>query len=350
MDFGIFNLMQHRHTATPAQSIIQDAVRLAQVADDLGLAGVWTAEHHFSNYSLCPSPLVMAAHLAGVTKRIRVGTAVLIASLYQPARVLAEIGFVDNLSNGRLDVGLGSGYQPFEFERFGADLSKSKEHIVELLDMIELGLGRPHFSYQGRHHTQPDTAISAQPVQKPRPPVWVATSDAAITRRALQADHAVFISGVLGGSRRLGGLRQVIDDEAMKLGKDPRTRKVGLLRFVFASESKREVEHYAECARYQQRIAISLRSRTERLTDNYMVEEQPFADELPFERILANLPVGDPETCAERLVRDIRAARPDHIAMYCQVGDMERAVCERSLELFQTKVLPLLERELRRSD
>lgn len=69
------------------------------------------AEHHFSNYCVCPSPLVMAAACARITRRIRLATGVLVLPLYHPARLIAEIGMVDAVSGGRLSVGVGSGYR-----------------------------------------------------------------------------------------------------------------------------------------------------------------------------------------------------------------------------------------------
>ena len=83
----------------------------------------WYAEHHFNNYSLLPSPLMMVAHWRARPRRIRLGTAVCILPLYHPQRFLAEVGFVDTVSNGRLDLGVGSGYQQFEFERFGINVA-----------------------------------------------------------------------------------------------------------------------------------------------------------------------------------------------------------------------------------
>ena len=127
MDFGIFNTMQQRHRSKSAMQVLHEAVEQTKVAEDLGFGRIWYVEHHFSNYSICPSPLVMAAHLAGQTKTIRLGTAVVVAPLYQPPRLLAEIAMVDTLSNGRLDLGMGAGYQDYEFSRFGLTLDNRSE-------------------------------------------------------------------------------------------------------------------------------------------------------------------------------------------------------------------------------
>ncbi|MBT5811962.1 MAG: LLM class flavin-dependent oxidoreductase, partial [Rhodospirillaceae bacterium] len=140
MDFGIFNILQQRDKAKDSRAIIDETMAQIRVAEDLGFARAWFVEHHFSNYSLCPSPLTMAAYAAGITKNIRLGSAVIVPPLHMPARLIAEIAMVDTLSNGRLDVGVGSGYQTYEFERFGVDIDDRKAMTNEMLDMIELGL------------------------------------------------------------------------------------------------------------------------------------------------------------------------------------------------------------------
>src|SRR6266850_7050548 len=156
MDFGIFPLMQQRHETKSSQAIVREAVEQTIAAEDLGYSTAWYPEHHFSNYSLCPSPLMMAAFCAGATKTIRVGSAVCIAPLYSAPRLLAEIGFVDSLSAGRLEFGIGLGYQQFEFERFGISLDDRRQMTSELLDIIELGLRQKQFSYDGLHFKQPE--------------------------------------------------------------------------------------------------------------------------------------------------------------------------------------------------
>ena len=157
MDFGIFNLMQQRDASTSSAQLINEAIAHTKIAEELGFTRAWFAEHHFSNYSLCPSPLMMVAHAAAVTERIRLGTAVVVAPLHSPARLLGEVALADNLSDGRLDLGIGNGYQQFEFERFGLALDDRRERMFEILDMLERGLSNPTFDYDGQHYQQPKT-------------------------------------------------------------------------------------------------------------------------------------------------------------------------------------------------
>ena len=167
MDFGIFNIMQQRDPAKSAKQIFDEAVEQTVAAEQLGYSRAWYAEHHFSNYSLCPSPLMMVAHMAGRTSRIRLGTAVVVAPLYTPARLLAEIGMVDNLSNGRLDLGIGMGYQQYEFDRFCSTLENVREFTGEMLELIHRGLSQTAFEYQGKHIKFPRSSIFSRPSISP---------------------------------------------------------------------------------------------------------------------------------------------------------------------------------------
>jgi alkanesulfonate monooxygenase SsuD/methylene tetrahydromethanopterin reductase-like flavin-dependent oxidoreductase (luciferase family) len=122
MEFGIFNLMGSRSPEKQTAEVFAEVAEQTRLADELGYAIAWFAEHHFSNYCLCASPLMIIAHCASITKKIRLGTAVVVLPLYNPARLAAEIATADALSNGRLMLGVGAGYQPYEFERFGVDI------------------------------------------------------------------------------------------------------------------------------------------------------------------------------------------------------------------------------------
>ena len=173
MQFGYFGLMGYREKGTPPQRVFEEHVEQVRHADQLGFEIAWFAEHHFSNYCICPSPLLMAAHCAGVTKEIKLGPAVVVVPLYDPARLLAEIGMVDSLSGGRLVLGVGSGYQPYEFDRFGKDLTDAQGMLTEFLDMLLLAFGQETFAYDGRYYQLPETHISARPVND-IPNIWLA--------------------------------------------------------------------------------------------------------------------------------------------------------------------------------
>src|SRR3989442_5080624 len=167
MDFGIFNLMGAREADKPTAQVFGEVAEQTRLADELGYTIAWFAEHHFSNYCLCASPLMMVAHCASITRKIRLGTAVVVLPLYNPARLAAEIATADALSNGRLMLGIGAGYQAYEFERFGTDIAQNLAMTDEVCDIPHLAFIRDVISYNGKHHHMPETHIPARPVQNP---------------------------------------------------------------------------------------------------------------------------------------------------------------------------------------
>ena len=344
MHFGYFGLMGYRERGTPPQRVFEEHIEQVRQADRLGFEIAWFAEHHFSNYCICPSPLLMAARCAGETRNIKLAPAVVVAPLYQPARLLAEIGMVDASSGGRLVLGVGSGYQPYEFERFGQDLAAARPMLEEFLDMLELAFDKETFSYEGQHYRMPETHISARPVHG-RPDIWVAGDGEAGHRLCARRGYSPMFTGRWLGAEYLAGMRERIAGAWRAEGCDPETMRIGFQRFLCVTESRAETLAYVDNARHQMRLASALRRRAE-VMDGAMMTEAPMPDELSLEEIAGNLLVGDCETIAERLTAEIRAARPAHVMFHFQVGGSSHRAALDSMEKLMTDIRPMVEKEL----
>jgi alkanesulfonate monooxygenase SsuD/methylene tetrahydromethanopterin reductase-like flavin-dependent oxidoreductase (luciferase family) len=344
MDFGIFNLMGSRQADKPTAQVFGEVAEQTRRADELGYTIAWFAEHHFSNYCLCASPLMMVAHCASLTRRIRLGTAVVVLPLYNPARLAAEIATADALSNGRLMLGIGAGYQPYEFERFGVDIARNLEMTDEFCDILDLAFRGDFFSYDGKHYRMPETHIPARPVQNPLP-IYVAGHSQAMFRAAARHGYRVLTSGRVGGPKLLA--EQYADiATAFAAEHVPLSRAhVTLNRFAHITDSRDEGMRFAENARYQTRLASSLRRRQEVMQGTVLVDV-PFPDEPPLETIYDNLLIGDVETVAEKLVAEIGATRPEHVCFSFKVGDTPHAAAMRSMELMIGEVKPRVEKAL----
>src|SRR2546427_5872993 len=331
MDFGIFNLMGSREADKPTAQVFGEVAEQTRLADALGYTIAWFAEHHFSNYCLCASPLMMVAHCASITQKIRLGTAVVVLPLYNPARLAAEIATADALSNGRLMLGIGAGYQPYEFERFGTDIAQNLEMTDEFCDILDLAFSRDFFSYQGKHYRMPDTHIPARPVQNPLP-IYVAGHTQAMFRTAARHGYRVLSSGRVGGAKLLA--EQYADIVAAFAAENaPLSRAhITINRFAHITDNREEGMRFAENARYQTRLASSLRRRAEVLTGNSL-GDVPFPDEPPLETIYNNLLIGNVETVAERLIAEIRATKPVHVCFSLKVANTPNKAARRSIEL-----------------
>jgi natural product biosynthesis luciferase-like monooxygenase protein len=173
MKFGVFFLCEQPPWQSQAAAY-RDAIDQAVYADALGFDAVWIAEHHFSEYGTVPDVAVLAGALAQRVKRMRIGTAVSILPFNHPIRTAESFAMVDVLSDGRLDFGVGRGYQPPEFAGFGMSMDESRERFVESLDMIRQAWTEDMLTFQGKFYQARDVRVLPKPVQRPHPPFWMA--------------------------------------------------------------------------------------------------------------------------------------------------------------------------------
>jgi len=342
VEFGTFLLMQSP-SADTAETIYQRGVEITQAAEDLGFANMWLAEHHFSTYGYLSRPLTYALHLADKTRRIRVGTAVIVVPLHHPLVIAEEIATVDLLTGGRLDVGLGRGYQRYEFERLGQDLGESRARWEEAVDIIVMALaGRP-FSYDGKYFKIPETTVFPQPAQRPHPPIWVtAQSPDSIEATVRRSFH--LLSGGFGVPiERLREFRRVFDQS---VAQHPPSRpiRVGTQRPVYVTDDEADARAAAELARWNMRVTLSLRNNYERV-EHGRAMPVPFANEPSTDDLLDKFSViGTPDTCIRQIRRLEEAMRIDHFNASFWFGDLGQEKVLRSMRLFAEKVMPAFRR------
>jgi len=264
--------------------------------------------------------------------------------LYNPARLAAEIATADALSNGRLMLGIGAGYQPYEFERFGVDINANLEMTEEFCEILDRAFTQDFFSYSGKHYQIPQTHIPARPVQKPLP-IYVAGHTEAMFRSAARHGYRILSSGRVRGAALLAEQYQVIRDAFAAEGLPLVNAHITVNRFCHITDSKEEGLRFAENARYQSRLASSLRRRQEVMQGTVLVDK-PFPGEPPLKQIYNDLLIGDVEAVAEKLAGEMRATHPLHMCFSFKVGDTPHKAAMRSMELMIDEVKPLVERAL----
>jgi alkanesulfonate monooxygenase SsuD/methylene tetrahydromethanopterin reductase-like flavin-dependent oxidoreductase (luciferase family) len=344
MHFGQFNLMGYRTPGAKAYELYDNAVEQVKAAEANGFEIAWFAEHHFSNYCVCPSPLMMLARLAGETSRIKLGSAVVVTPLYEPVRLISEIGMVDALTHGRLVLGIGSGYQPYEFQRFGEDLQASVPKLAEFAEMLELAFTRDTFSYDGKHFKLPETHIASRPMNG-LPDIWVAGDNPALHQLAARKGWTVMLTPRHATVPQLLDARERLAGIYSSQGLDKTRVAIAPLRHVCITDSKTEAASFLDNVRHQIRLSQSLRFREE-LIDGTMLVEKPYKNEPPIEELGKAIMVGDAETVAERLTATISAARPRHMLLHFQAGASSQKAALRSIEQFAARVKPMIEKAL----
>ena len=347
MKFDLFSLMQKRDESWSAADVFRDLDDHVRIAEQGGFETAWFAEHHFFNYCLCPSPLLAAAYFAGRTERIRLGTAVVVLPLYEPSRLVQEIGMVDTISNGRLVVGVGSGYQPFEFERFRLSLDEAIDRTMEVLDIIELGLTQGEFEYNGQHYQYPRTVVASRSVQQPLPEIWVAglMSHPKVQRRVAESGYVPMLTPSWNPMSTMVKARDAYQDLYRSIGRDPADLPFGLMRFVHVTDNRQHALEAAERARYSSRVSLSFRLDYGRLNGIY-AEDLAAEAEPSLEEMVDNYIIGDVEHCIQTIVEDYELMHHSHVLFNVQLGGVPGDRVLKTLEALASDVIPGVQKEL----
>ena len=343
MKLGLFNLMTQRDASTTPRRILKDTVAMVRLADEAGFDTAWFAEHHFSNYSICPTPAMMASYCAGVTRRIRLGAAVHVLPLYNPVRLVQEIALLDVQSGGRAVIGIGSGYQKYEFDRYHQKLSDKTEVSFEIWDILEMGLRTGRIAYKGKHFDVPESPLSLRPLQRPMPEMFVTGLEPAVVQRAAKSGHTPFITAGWRGMSLLKEMHQHLCRQYASVGVRPERMPLAVQQYVYVTKDRKEALDIAERARTIARIVTTMRAGDPVLSGHF-IEAPPLPDEPPLETFLDNLVIGDAHYVAEKLVEEISALGTTHLSCFMQIGTVEGTRAMRSLNSFVSDALPLMEK------
>ena len=341
MQFGTFLLLQSP-SALKSETIFNRGIEFAQAADELGFDSIWCAEHHFSTYGYLSRPLMYAMHLANKTTAIRVGTMVIVLPLHHPLTVAEEISTADLLTGGRLDIGLGRGYQNYEFIRFGQELEQSRDRWEEAVDVLLKAFKGEPFTHEGEFYQIPETSVFPTPFQDPHPPIWVVgqspESVAATVKRGFN-----LVSGGFGVSLdRLREFRRAYDEMVDEQGLDTSNVRISTQRPVYVTDSDADARAAVEEARWNMRVTLSLRQNREKVDKGHAIpvpfDNEPSVDDL-LDRYMV---IGTPDTCIDRIRKVRDAMGINHFNASLWFGDMPQAKVLKSMRLFAEEVMPAL--------
>ena len=170
MRFGIFDHLEFRSSSLA--ELYEERLRMLEFADEAGFWCYHKAEHHFIPLDAAPSGTVFLAAASQRTKRIRLGSLVLLLPFYEPLRLIEEVCMLDHLSNGRLEIGIGKGISPAEHSLWGEDPETARDRFEEAFEILRTGLAKPTFSFSGDNHVFENVSIPHRPLQKPQPGFW----------------------------------------------------------------------------------------------------------------------------------------------------------------------------------
>ena len=222
----------------PPDSGVSDQVLyseiLEQVAwlDQIGADLVWFTEHHFVEDGYLPSWIPVAGAMSSVTKHVRFGTDICLMPFNHPVRLAEDLAVLDNLSGGRVEVGLGMGYAPHEFRGFGFPVSRRVSLMEEGIEVLQKCFSGERFSYQGKRYQFEDVVITPGYVQEGGPPLWVAAMSEAGAMRAAHYDTHFLPQGLKANSY------DPWIDKLQSTGRNPADYRVGIIRSILVTEDR----------------------------------------------------------------------------------------------------------------
>jgi len=340
MELALFNLMSLNHEGETPAHVLELTTSSVQLAEKVGFDATWFAEHHFTSASICPSPVMMVAHCAALTKRIRLGTGVVVLPLHNPLRAVQEIGFAQLMAGGRLNLGLATGHQSHEFSGYGIDLAARSEMMHEGWDILEQGLTTGRVNHQGKHFSYPDLPICIAPGM---PPIYLAGAGGSLLERAGRMGATVLVSQGVRTAEMALPLKAKAEEGYRAGGFAGRDMPLGLQRYIFVTDDPAEQRRAAEGVLKLARTTLSLREPVPP-RDGVRMHSVPFEGEPTIEWLLEHTPIGSVEKVTRILSHDVKVLRPSHMSMYCGFSGLPIASTLAAVERLGRDVLPALRR------
>ncbi len=163
MQVGMASIFQNPDRRISDYDTYKIELRMADLAEPLGFDSIWSVEHHFTDYTMVPDVIQFLTYMAGRTKHIKLGSMVVVLPWHDPMRAAEEVSMLDDMSDGRLILGIGRGAGQVEFEGFRLDMGESRERFIEAAELVLTGLERGYCEYNGKYYTQPRKDIRPQP-------------------------------------------------------------------------------------------------------------------------------------------------------------------------------------------
>jgi alkanesulfonate monooxygenase SsuD/methylene tetrahydromethanopterin reductase-like flavin-dependent oxidoreductase (luciferase family) len=276
--------------------------------------------------------------VADVAPDLRLGTAILVLPLWHPLRMAEDVATLDVLSGGRVDVGVGRGYQPYEFNSLGVDLAKNRDMFNECLNIAIDAWTKDDFEYEGRFWNVPRTTVFPKPIQKPYPPIWMAATTPPSIRAAVEAGYHL-CTGTGGLFEELQMRNAYIDSVLEDLGKDSDGVERAANRFMFCSTNKSDIEQAIDESRWQIRTSRVLSSGGVPVGGRNHPDTYP--GEADRETWQKRMIIGDPDECIRR-IEELAKAGITYIFGLFEFGGLEHNKAMDSLKLFSKEVMPAM--------
>ena len=337
-------------------AVMTEHMALGDLAEPLGFDSLFALEHHFTGYAMSPAPTQLLAYYAGRTRRIHLGTAVIVLPWHDPVRVAEQIALLDIMCGGRCLFGFGRGAASVEYEGFRVPMEEARPRFVEAAQIVVKALTNDSFDYDGQFYRIPRTAIRPRPISHPERRFYAS---------AVSPDSAEIMA-------KLGfGLLMVMQNEWPKAAADIlRYREIAesaghmprppiILTNVSCAESRDEAD---------ERAMKYLAKKWESIDTHYHFSDGHLANVKGYEsygkmaKTYAKMKddayrdkatqfyvsiqiVGTPQDCLDQIAELQRLTGTDHLVTEFSFGGLPHEEAEVNMRLFADRVMPVLQRD-----
>jgi probable F420-dependent oxidoreductase len=333
MKFGIYSSIANPPRGEHLDRCVDQVIAEAQLAEDSGFEACFFGEHHQDKDGFLPSPLIVATAVAAQTRRLKVGTSVILLPLHHPVHLAEDVITLDIVSKGRIILGVGVGYQAADFRAFAVPMEHRVPLFEESVEILRQCWSGERFSFHGAHYRLEDIQIRPRPYQTPSPPLWIGASVPAAVRRAGRLADAF----VATPSTNLDSTVRLVDiyrQAALQAGREP---QVVLMRDAWVASTRAEAE-----AVYGPEVMTAYRYYWQ----NRLAEFQKFTSEAEFtlDNVAQDrLILGEPETCVREFHRWHEVTGADYFLLrlrHAHSGGPAHEKIMGAIKLFGERVLP----------
>lgn len=335
MDFGIFDHVE-RKKGLPLAETYRERRTLARIADEVGCYCYHVSEHHGTPLSMAPSPNVLLAALAMETTRMHIGPLGALLPLYEPLRLVEEVCMLDQLSEGRLELGIGRGVSKIELKFYNVDADRTRAMFEEALEVLKRGLTQPTLDFTGEFYDYDTVPMELSPAQRPHPPIWYPTSNLqSVPWVAKNGFNTIFAGELSHIAEQVTAYQENLDPAVRG------TAKFGIHPFIVVAPTDAEAMEVGESAYHAHHANLSYLSawqgRRGQLTRTQNLKAPATLAEAVSQGWAA---AGSPEAVRDQLGAILGETGCNYVLYTPISGNTPLPFATRALELFAAKVLP----------
>ena len=342
MRFGSF-VFPVSHSPDNDFNVIDETLAEVELGEEIGLDTAWLTEHHFDGAAAHADPLMFGAAVAARTKRIKIGFAVLEMAFYHPVRLAVQTAVLDNLSHGRLIVGIGRGsaFNHYEYIGFGMTMEQGVERMEEAEELLVKAWTTENLKFEGKYWNVSFPQLRPRPFQKPHPPIVRACISEASTIAMGKIGRPVLI-GVVGmpnvRNRVDAFQKSMLESGYGEEATDKALDQCWFSRNIFVAETASEAREQADYG--FQRERKHFRAARENFNPDGFPPFDPRKPLSPGEDLDQAFIMGTPEQVADQ-VAEMRDAGTSNLMLKFNTGEMDAKAVQKSMKLFGDKVIPL---------